>query len=173
MSEHFTIIRTVDDFLGWWANESDGTRKIFGALTDASLKQQVATDHRTLGRLAWHICQTVPEMGGRTGLKIQGPGEKDPVPTSAAAIQKAYDTAAKGLLEQVKANWKDDTLAIEDDMYGMKWKRGLTLAILVHHEIHHRGQMTVLMRQAGLKVPGIYGPSLEEWANYGGKPPEV
>ncbi|MBI2416475.1 MAG: hypothetical protein HYV28_00920 [Ignavibacteriales bacterium] len=27
--------------------------------------------------------------------------------------------------------------------------------------------MTVLMRQAGLKVPGAYGPSREEWAAYG------
>jgi uncharacterized damage-inducible protein DinB len=26
-----------------------------------------------------------------------------------------------------------------------------------------RGQLTVLMRQADLKVPGVYGPSKEEW----------
>jgi uncharacterized damage-inducible protein DinB len=38
------------------------------------------------------------------------------------------------------------------------------------HEIHHRGQMTVLMRQAGLKVPGVYGPSREEWTAYGMPP---
>ena len=34
-------------------------------------------------------------------------------------------------------------------------------------EAHHRGQMTVLMRQAGLTVPGIYGPAQEEWAAMG------
>jgi uncharacterized damage-inducible protein DinB len=27
--------------------------------------------------------------------------------------------------------------------------------------------MTVLMRQAGIKVPGVYGPAKEEWAAYG------
>jgi hypothetical protein len=27
--------------------------------------------------------------------------------------------------------------------------------------------MTVLMRQAGLVVPGVYGPAREEWAVYG------
>lgn len=48
-------------------------------------------------------------------------------------------------------------------MYGMKWEKGFTLQILMHHEIHHRGQMTVLMRQEGLKNPGIMGPSKEEW----------
>lgn len=34
-------------------------------------------------------------------------------------------------------------------------------------ETHHLGQMTVLMRQAGLNVPGVYGPSKEEWTAYG------
>jgi uncharacterized damage-inducible protein DinB len=47
-------------------------------------------------------------------------------------------------------------------MYGEHWPRGLTLQALVFHEIHHRGAMTVLMRQAGLTVPGIYGPNREE-----------
>ena len=31
--------------------------------------------------------------------------------------------------------------------------------------------MTVLMRQAGLKVPGVYGPAREEWAEFGMQPP--
>ncbi|WP_258881781.1 DinB family protein [Paenibacillus sp. sptzw28] len=32
------------------------------------------------------------------------------------------------------------------------------------HQIHHRGQMTILIRQAGLTAPGIYGPNEEETA---------
>ena len=47
------------------------------------------------------------------------------------------------------------------------WTKGQALSVLLVHQIHHRGQMTVLMRQAGLKVPGIYGPALEEWERYG------
>jgi uncharacterized damage-inducible protein DinB len=35
---------------------------------------------------------------------------------------------------------------------------------LVRHLIHHRGQLIVLMREAGLIVPGVYGPSREETA---------
>ena len=42
-----------------------------------------------------------------------------------------------------------------------------TLFYLIAHQTHHRGQMTVLMRQAGLRVPGIYGPAKEEWAAFG------
>jgi hypothetical protein len=47
---------------------------------------------------------------------------------------------------------------------------GSLLLFLLQHQSHHRGQMTVLMRQAGLSVPGIYGPSKEEWARFGMEP---
>jgi len=56
---------------------------------------------------------------------------------------------------------------VTDEMYGETWARGLTLFYLILHQAHHRGQITVLMRQAGLTVPGIYGPAKEEWAAFG------
>ena len=55
-------------------------------------------------------------------------------------------------------------------MYGETWKRGVALEMLIRHEAHHRGQMTVLMRQAGLPVHGVYGPSREEWTAMGMEP---
>ncbi|HBP64402.1 MAG TPA: hypothetical protein DD730_09030 [Desulfosporosinus sp.] len=58
-------------------------------------------------------------------------------------------------------------------MYGETWTNGHTLRALIDHQIHHRGQITVLMRQAGLKVPGIYGPSREDWRQMGMKPPRI
>jgi uncharacterized damage-inducible protein DinB len=103
---------------------------------------------------------------------VTGPGHKEPVP-AAAKIAGAYETTARSLLEAIKKEWTDATLSVVDDMYGEKWPRGLTLQILIDHEVHHRGQMTVLMRQAGLVVPGIYGPAREEWAGFGAPPPEV
>ena len=58
----------------------------------------------------------------------------------------------------------------EDTMYGEQWQRKVTLTSLVFHQIHHRAQIEVLMRQAGLRVPGLYGPSKEEWAAMGMTP---
>ncbi|WP_306434409.1 DinB family protein [Paenibacillus sp. J2TS4] len=40
--------------------------------------------------------------------------------------------------------------------------RGKLLSILLTHDTHHRGQMTVLLRQAGLTVPGVMGPTKEQ-----------
>jgi uncharacterized damage-inducible protein DinB len=112
-------------------------------------------------------------MAVRTGLAVEGPQETDGVPERAGDIKAAYDKAASSLLDSVVGNWKDETLLIEDEMYGQKWKRGFTLKVLIDHEIHHRGQMTVLMRKAGLTIPGIYGPSKEEWKKFGMKEPEI
>jgi uncharacterized damage-inducible protein DinB len=164
------MYRKIEDFLGSWAHETEATLKVFGQLTDESLGQRVNEEGRTLGRIAWHIVQTLPEMGGRTGLQIQGPAETDPIPPSAEEITNRFKEAAGSLAQEVGSKWKDPDLEIEDDMYGEMWSRGQTLGALVGHQTHHRGQMTVLMRQAGLQVPGVYGPSKEEWAAYGMPP---
>ena len=95
------------------------------------------------------------------------------VPTEASKIVEAYQQQSEKLLNEITSNWTDDDLQIEDDLYGEKWKRGLTLLILVNHEIHHRGQLTVLMRQAGVVVPSMYGPAKEGWAAYGQEPPQI
>ncbi|MNF01709.1 DinB family protein [compost metagenome] len=52
-------------------------------------------------------------------------------------------------------------------MYGELWEKGKILRVLISHQSHHRGQMTVIMRILGLPVPGLYGPSKEEWAEFG------
>jgi uncharacterized damage-inducible protein DinB len=167
------MITKIDHFKERWKDVSESTGKIFGALTDASLGQKVTDDHRTIGRIAWHIIQTIPEMANKTGLSVGGPKETDPVPESAAEIKKAYDDVASSLISEITSKWTDATLQQEDDMYGTIWKRGQTVNGLMEHEIHHRGQITILMRQAGLKVPGVYGPSMEEWVQYGMKAPEI
>jgi uncharacterized damage-inducible protein DinB len=167
------MFRRVDDFKRAWAQESENTLKMLRALTDASLPQAVSDEDRTLGRMAWHVTTSLGEMLRRTGLAVAGPSHDAPAPATAGAIVEAYETAAKAVAEGVGTSWTDATLETEDDMYGERWPRGLTLQALVVHQAHHRGQMAVLMRQAGLKVPGVYGPAREEWATFGMPAPTV
>lgn len=167
------MFHTIAEFEKSWSKEMANTQKQMNQLTDASLAQAIADGHRTLGRIAWHITTTIPEMMAQTGLKLLSIDHKAPVPATAGDIKKVYARASKELLDAVKSTWDDAGLEVEDEMYGEKWKRGVTLAILIHHEVHHRGQMTILMRQAGLIVPGFYGPAKEEWSKFGGQPPAV
>ncbi len=167
------MYRKIEDFVRDWEYEADGTLRVIGAVTDAKLGQSIAQDHRTLGRLAWHLAQTIPEMMNQTGLNVTGVDPHSPVPRTIAEIRDGYAAASKALIAEITSKWNDSTLEQEDNMYGQTWKRGLTLKALVAHQAHHRGQMTVLLRQAGLKVPGIYGPAMEDWAAYGQPAPTV
>ena len=166
------MVRRVQDFDKDWGVEYEGTLKVFRNLTDASLGQRVGPEGRTLGRLAWHITQSIPEMMNRTGLEVDASEENAPVPESAAHIVAAYERLGAAVRAQVRERWTDDTLAETRDMYGEPWPIGFTLEVLIRHQTHHRGQMTVLMRQAGLTVPGVYGPAREEWVAYGMPPQE-
>ncbi len=161
------MLRKVADFDKDWGTEYEGTLKVFRALTDESLSQRVDPEGRTLGRLAWHITQSIPEMMNRTGLEVESAVEHQPVPARAAEIVAAYERLGAAVREQVREKWNDDTLLETRDMYGAQWANGFTLDVLVRHQTHHRAQMTVLMRQAGLRVPGVYGPAREEWGEYG------
>lgn len=167
------MFTTIPAFLASWSYESDATQKLLETLTDDSLGTSAVPEGRTIGRLAWHITQTIPEMMGQTGLQVAGPTEHDPVPANAADIAAAYRTAATALATQLGAHWTDDTLQQADMMYGESWTRAQTLAALVMHQAHHRGQLTVLMRIAGLPVHGIYGPAREDWASMGMTPPAI
>lgn len=168
------MFTTIESFLAAWKHEANGTQRLLDALTDESLKQAVTQDHRTLGRLAWHITTSIHEMMSRTGLQFDAPGEEaTEVPSSAQTIADTFRAANDAFIKAIKEQWTDATLQEEHNLYGETWKNGFTLNVLILHMVHHRGQMTVLMRQAGLKVPGIYGPALEEWSQFGAPAPIV
>ncbi len=165
------MFRKMDDFFKAYGVLTEGSTRLFGALTDETLSQRVADGHRALGEIAWHIVTTIPEMMKRTGLPLSSVDHESMPPATAAEILAGYKAASTELLKSLKEKWTDQKLEMTDDMYGQQWPRGLTLTALIEHEMHHRGQMTVLLRQAGQKVPGLFGPAKEEWGQYGMETP--
>jgi uncharacterized damage-inducible protein DinB len=157
----------ISDFIEDWKYESESTIKVLSNLTDEVLTVQFNNEIRTAGRLAWHIVTSIGEMAHRTGLTFETIDENAAIPSTIKEIVEEYKRASDGMIKEIKSKWKDETLLLEDDMYGEMWKKGKTLGVLITHQIHHRGQLTVVMRLAGLKVPGVYGPAKEEWAAYG------
>ncbi|MBN1633180.1 MAG: DinB family protein [Ignavibacteria bacterium] len=162
--------RTIDEFIKDWGFESQATIKIISSLTDASLKKKAYKEGRTLGYLAWHLATSISEMIRKTGLEIYFLDPESDNPDKVKEIMDAYEKVSNELTEKIQSDWTDKSLTEEVEMYGEKWKKGEALESLVKHQIHHRGQMTVYMRIAGVFVPGIYGPSKEEWKDYGMEP---
>lgn len=161
------MYRKIEDFQRDWGYETEQTIKLFNNLTDEALHEKVIPHGRSIGFLAWHLAQTMNEMLGLVGLKIDAPGFEKTVPYSVSEIVSTFEKAANSVKEEIAKNWTDETLLQEDNMYGETWSKGQTLLYLMLHQAHHRGQIIVLMRQAGLRVVGIYGPAQEEWAEQG------
>jgi uncharacterized damage-inducible protein DinB len=93
----------------------------------------------------------------KVGLDFDGPTKDDPMPVTLEEVRLLHAASANALLAAVQEHWSDEALHEKVEFYGMEAPRGVVLEITLFHEIHHRGQMIVLMRQAGLEVPRVYG----------------
>lgn len=161
------MFNKVSEFLEEFKSESDNTLKILKNLTNESLKYKVYKEGRDIGYIAWHIIISVGEMFSKTGLIVNSPAEDSNYPESAEEIYTTYKTTIESVKKEIESKWTDEMLNNEFEAYGDKWKLWFFCEVYIKHEIHHRAQLTVLMRQAGLKVPGVCGPSKEEWTEYG------
>jgi uncharacterized damage-inducible protein DinB len=162
-----TMYTSIAEFIGEWKHESGSTQKILNALTDASLKQPVSPEDRTLGQIAWHIVSSTPGMLMEFGINVKDMLDPAAIPSSAKEIADAFQSVSAQTSKAVEQQWTDQNLSEMQNVFGSEMPKGATLPLLIKHIIHHRGQLTVLMRQAGLKVPGVYGPSREDWSQMG------
>ena len=155
----------IQDFIQEWAHESQSTLKYLDTLTDESLRYKTGGGVREIGRLAWHIVNS-PALLNQAGLNVASAPHDSQPPATAREFAETFRKASESVIAEVQ-KWKDEDLAKEANMFGQTWRHGQTLNVMIKHMIHHRGQLSILMREAGLKVPGIYGPSREEWTERG------
>jgi uncharacterized damage-inducible protein DinB len=123
----------------------------------------------SLGGLATHLSQ-IPSWGGTIlndpSFDLAGAPPNAAEQTSRAAILASFDDTRA----RTRA-WMDKT----DGEYNSLWtlKRGEQQVFSVprvaafrnfvlHHIIHHRGQLSVYLRLNDVPVPAIYGPSADE-----------
>ncbi|WP_251552601.1 DinB family protein [Neobacillus muris] len=167
------MFTTIAEFIEEWNQEADSTQKVLDALSNESLHQQVSSEDRTLGRIAWHIVTSTPGMLMEFGVDVPPVDNSETVPASAKEIAGTFRRVSSDTVYAVKQQWTNDTLKELVNAFGMTMPRAATLSLLIKHIIHHRGQMTVLMRQAGISVPDIYGPAREGWAHIGMEAPAI
>ena len=167
------MYRRLEDFRAHWQEEVVDTLKVMDAIPEAKLGQAVSPEHRDLRRLAAHLASSITGLGEGMGLKVDGPRDGDAPAATLAGLRADYVKASDSLLAAL-GSWTDAGLEKEDTMFGhLVWKRGYTLQALAMHQAHHRGQMTVLLRQASLPVPEFYGPTKESWSKLGMPEPVV
>ncbi|MGD8781139.1 MAG: DinB family protein [Ignavibacteria bacterium] len=161
------MFRKLEDFYEAWKADEEFTLQIFSKISDGKINEKPHQNIRSLGRLAWHITQTLTEMLNKAGLFEEDYLDNKPVPTTFAEISKTYKKYSDELVKLLKEKWTDEDLPNSIELYGQPFEKEKVLSMLLNHQIHHRGQMTVVMRLLNIEVPGIYGPSKEEWSKYG------
>ncbi|MGE7924958.1 DinB family protein [Viridibacillus arvi] len=154
------MYRKVEDFLEDWTASSASTLSVFKTLTNDKLGQSIVEGHSTLGWLAWHLVGAGAAFGHFAGLQIPGPGRDQEAPTEVTEIVDAYEQVIEAYKVEA-AKLTDEALLEEVNGFGGPIARGKLLRAVIDHQTHHLGQMTVLLRQAGLTVPGVMGPTKE------------
>ena len=161
------MYHSITAFLEDWDFEVHKTVSVFSLLTNETRGVKVHDNVRTLERLAFHIPQVISDIGIQLGLldNDQLAGQK--TPADLAQLTHIYKDYHQRMSVAVQAQWQDNILEGDIPLFGKAWKRGDVLSLLVQHEIHHRSQMSVIMRILDLPVPELYGPVREDWIKMG------
>lgn len=160
--ELFSMYRTVKDFLTDWDDAAKGTTAVMESLTDEKLGQAIVEGHNTLRWLGWHLATAPAFFAGLASLQVEASEQEENVPNESSKIAAAYKKIAKDIHQKAEQELTDEKMTETVEAFGQQVPRGAILRKLIDHQTHHRGQMTVLLRQAGLHVPGVMGPTKEE-----------
>ena len=160
---------TIDDLVQELEQEAQTTRRVLERVPEDRLDWRPHGKSMTLGQLAMHVA-TIPgriaEVSTRPTFDVNTTIPR-PAAASTAELLAAHDqsvTRARALL----ADMTDADLASpwrmvdgEREVMAMP-RRALLRTVLLNHWYHHRGQLSVYLRQTGALVPAIYGASADE-----------
>jgi uncharacterized damage-inducible protein DinB len=161
--------KKVDELFKELEQEAATTRRVLERVPDDKLSWRPHAKARTLGELAMHVA-TVP---GAVAELIAAPSPSqvpefiDPSPQSASELIPALEAT---LSKAQKALTRLDDSSLMETWRMMKGDRelfalprlALLRSIMLNHWYHHRGQLTVYLKQLDVPIPSIYGPSADE-----------
>jgi uncharacterized damage-inducible protein DinB len=148
--------------------EAQTTRRVLERVPGDRLAWKPHDRSMSLGQLALHIA-TVPgaiaEISQISPFPV--PKFEQPAAQSAAelvpALEQSLEKARTVLRKLDDADLAKVWRVVDGDREVMALPVGAVLrSIMLNHWYHHRGQLSVYLRQVGVPVPSIYGPSADE-----------
>ena len=160
--------RTIEALIQELEQEAQTTRRVLERVPGDKLAWKPHDKSMSLGQLALHVA-TCP--GNIAEISQISPFEAPDF------IQEPAKSAAELVpaLEKSVARAREILRSLDDADLGKMWRvtaRGQEVmalpvgavlrTIMLNHWYHHRGQLSVYLRQVGALVPSIYGPSADE-----------
>lgn len=161
----------AQSFLQELIHESGNTRKILQAMSDDVLNYKPAEKSWTMAQLGCHIAESYHWYAPSFNANYMD--------FATYTYDKGDGNSVAGILAKFEENLKEAIECLEavesDAIFGETWtmkmgevtmgempRAAVVRNMLMNHLYHHRGQMSIYLRAAGKKVPGIYGPSGDE-----------
>jgi len=162
------VMRLVDSILMELEQEAQTTKRVLDRIPDDKLAWKPHPKSYSLGQLALHIASVPGSVAAAVVPdSMEVPNFSQPEPKSR---QEVLDTFSKSL-----ESAKDTLKKMDDARLTSMWRLtkngkvlmsvpriGFIRSILMNHNYHHRGQLSVYLRMLDVPVPSIYGPSADE-----------
>lgn len=161
----------IDAYLANFDVEAAGTRELLARVPEGRGDWKPHEKSMALGPLAAHVA-TLPRFATHAatndGFDFAAPDSYQmPTFTTGAALVEIFDEEmrrmreAVGALrpEQLEAPWTlraGEHVIFTDPRIDVLWRWTLS------HLVHHRGQLTVYLRELGVPLPSLYGPTADE-----------
>ena len=161
-------MKTVNDILQELEQEAPATRRVLQRLPDNRLQWKPHPKSMSLGQLALHVANIPGRIAeiSTTSFDASTPIPR-PEAASTAQVLEAFEASmvqARQVLRamsdaELSSPWR--TMQGDRELWSIP--RGAFLrSVMLNHWYHHRGQLTVYLRQNGVALPAVYGDSADE-----------
>lgn len=148
--------------------EADTTRRVLERVPREHYAWRPHAKSMSLGQLAWHIATLqwgVAHLLGDLNCEVPNFQHTEP-PADAdllARLEESTAFAATKLAEWQDAGLRDVwTMRSGEHIVLQMPRREMVRTVMLNHCYHHRGQLTVYLRQLEVPLPSVYGPTADE-----------
>lgn len=163
-------MKLSDAMVAEFSHEAQTTRKLLERLPDDKLSWRPHSKSMSMGRLATHIAH-IPHWGetilndreldmSKVDTRIEErKSRKQILDYFDANVEQFQDLLAGKPDDDLSLSW---TLKNGDQVVVQLPRAACLRSFILSHGIHHRGQLSVYLRENDIPVPSIYGPSADE-----------
>jgi uncharacterized damage-inducible protein DinB len=155
----------MHDFVTTWENEFRTNLRVFAAFPEDRFDYRPHEVSKTARELMWVIADEERAMV-EDCLKGKFTWAPRRAPKTKSALIREYKKSHQRLVKKVKQAGEELFLKKVEFPVAKATMGTLSgkdvLWLMLHDQIHHRGQLSVYLRLVGAKVPSIYGPSADE-----------
>ncbi|MEO8140328.1 MAG: DinB family protein [Gemmatimonadota bacterium] len=154
-------------FLSIWDDEAKKTISILKALPEGKYDFRPDPGGRSIGEMAWHLAEgdaynSLGVAEGGFSPEMRPPNMARP--KELAGLAPGYERVHREAVDRVRHLTPEQLAKKITYFSGEPMTGAYILWGTIFHNIHHRGQLSLMCRLAGGVSPGVYGPNREEMA---------